>query len=203
MIETGQVRTIDVRCACRQKGAVPKRSAVAHDKFGNHAGTANENKRNEETDMKRLSIVLLGIAVVAAALAPTVNHHFMALPVVHAHSGCSVATLKGDYGFTYTGFVSNPGTTSPTKNPIALVGPLTFDGEGNWSSSNYSVALNGKMETSSTSPGSTYTVNSDCTGNMTEPGADSFNFVIVAGGAEVMGIDITPGDTSTWIAKKQ
>ncbi len=155
--------------------------------------------------MKRLSTVLLAIAVVATgvALAPTVKHHFTTLPVVHAESGCSVATLNGNYGFTYTGFVSHPGTISPTKTSIALVGPLTFDGAGDWSTLNYTVALNGKIETSSTSPGATYTVNSDCTGNMTDPGGDSFNFVIVGGGAELMAIDITPGDTTTVIIKKQ
>jgi hypothetical protein len=155
--------------------------------------------------MKRLSIVLLAVAVVAtgAALAPTVKRRFTALPVVHAQSGCSVATLNGNYGFTYTGLVSPHGTKGATTIPIALVGPLTFDGAGNWFALNYTVALNGKIETSSSSPGATYTVNSDCTGNMTDPGNDSFNFVIVGGGAELMAIDITPGDTTTIIAKKQ
>ena len=155
--------------------------------------------------MKRLSIALLAIAAVATAavLAPTVSHRFTALPVVHAQSGCSVATLNGNYGFTYTGFVSAHGTTGPTKTPIAIVGPLTFDGAGNCSALNYTVALNGKIETSNSSPGATYTVNSDCTGNMTDPGGDSFNFVIVGGGAELMAIDITPGDTTTVIVKKQ
>lgn len=59
--------------------------------------------------MKRTISMLLIVAVFGAAamFAPAVKPHFTALPVVHAQSGCTDATLTGNYGFIQpSGFIA-------------------------------------------------------------------------------------------------
>ena len=153
--------------------------------------------------MKRTSTVLLVMAAVAALVvwAPTMKHG-SAVPVVHAQSGCSNATLTGNYGF------NNPGFTTPNRSvkgaevPFAAVGVLAFDGAGNIATT-FTLAIRGGISTGLTSSG-TYAVNSDCTGSisLTDIGVN-FNTVIIGGGTEVFGIETPPSFTGTFDAKKQ
>lgn len=108
---------------------------------------------------------------------------------------CSVATIKGAFARTDTGFVTFP-NAAPV--PLAGVGLMTFDGNGTWTSVGH-VSLNG-MPMDAVSKG-TYKVNPDCTGeyqpDSPPPGrtGQAF-FVIVDGGNE---IQILPKDQTATI----
>ena len=112
------------------------------------------------------SAVLLGrlLAVLTLLLVLSV------IPASANSDGCSNATLKGDYGFTISGFHPNPdGTTSPLKG-VAIT---HFDGAGNLTQRDFVVTAgvpnraNGDSQTGfhfSAGETGTYTVNADCTG---------------------------------------
>lgn len=55
--------------------------------------------------MRRMITALLATSVLASLviLAPETKHGFTVVPVAHARGGCSVATLSGNYGFTFNG----------------------------------------------------------------------------------------------------
>jgi hypothetical protein len=110
---------------------------------------------------------------------------------------CTLASLKGCYGYSYTGTVQGFGS-------IAAVGPINFDGEGN-TSATYSVNLGGTNFQGSFT--GTYTVNDDCTGtitiNLPRLGISSNGrFVIVEEGKEAPFMGTDPGVTVTGLAKK-
>jgi hypothetical protein len=150
--------------------------------------------------MKRIIGVSLALAVSAALLVlPPISKH--AGPVVHAQSGCSVATLAGTYGFNNPGFVTADHSVKGAEVPFAAVGVLTLDGAGNVSGT-YTLAIKGEISSGNTVSG-TYTVNSDCTGSTTVQGAPNSNFVILGGGTEIFGIETTPSFTGSFDAKKQ
>ena len=149
--------------------------------------------------MKRIVNALLGLAVLAA-VAVTTTMSNQGIRSVHAQSGCSLATLKGNYGLLYSGFSAQRTNGSP-QFPTAATGVISFDGAGNASGS-FTISFNGK-----TTPGNpyiaTYTVNPDCSGLLTSTDADSAAFAIVSGGAEVLATDVTPGVTASLDLKKQ
>jgi hypothetical protein len=125
-----------------------------------------------------------------------------AVPVVHAQSGCTYATLNGNYAFTISGWATPPPkvlTEGKSSIPIAIVGVASFDGAGNWSTS-FTYSHNGDISSGIAVPG-TYTVNSNCTGTLT--GAGEFSLVILNGGAETIGVQTDKDTTSTLIATKQ
>jgi hypothetical protein len=107
------------------------------------------------------SAVLLGrlFAVLTVLLVLNV------IPASANKDGCSNATLKGDYGFTVSGFQPNPdGTTSPIKG----IGITHFDGAGNLTQRDFVVTAGVPNQTGfhfSTGETGTYTVNADCTGS--------------------------------------
>jgi len=153
--------------------------------------------------MKRIIGVSLALAVSAALLVlfPTSKH---GVPVVHAQSGCSVATLSGNYAFIYTGDGA-PGHSVRGQNiiPGAAVGVLTFDGTGSLTAS-YTVVFDGQASATSVPDTGTYTLNSDCTGTVSDATIGiHFNVATASGGAEVFGIQTDPGNTDTFDAKKQ
>jgi len=156
--------------------------------------------------MKRAITAFSAFAVLAAVvmLAPSAKQHITSLPVVHAQSGCSDATLSGNYAVVYTGFGTRGHTSKgPTNTPGAVVGVLTFDGAGSITAS-YTAVFNGSVSTTSTPDVGTYSVNSDCTGTTTDTTAGiHFNFAIAGGGAEVFAIQTDQGNTATFDAKKQ
>lgn len=96
---------------------------------------------------------------------------FSVIPASANNDSCSNATLKDDYGFTISGYRSNPdGTTSPIKG-VAIT---HFDGAGNLTQRDFVVTAgvpssgSGNAVTGfqfSTGETGTYTINTDCTGS--------------------------------------
>jgi hypothetical protein len=155
--------------------------------------------------------VALGILVVAAAVAAVqVRFSSGALPRVHAQEraredereSCSLETLKGGYGLTFTGLVTSGPVPAPITAfiPVAGVGAMTFDGNGNLSLSE-TVSFGGSVTPLITT--GTYTVNPDCTGSLQAVNAADVNFVIVQHGKEILAVNTDQGHVATVNFKKQ
>jgi hypothetical protein len=159
-----------------------------------------QRKQIRRIVMKRIIGISLTLAVAGALLGlfPSSKH---IVPVARAQSGCSVATLSGNYGFTGSGFASLNHSVKGAEVPVAYSGSETFDGVGNLSAV-FTAANNGTISTGQTASG-TYTVNSDCSGSASFTTGGTFNLVVVSGGAEFMVIQTDPGNTVTFDAKKQ
>jgi hypothetical protein len=130
--------------------------------------------------MKRIVASTLALLVVVALI-----------PAAHAAERCTTASLKGNYGFTASGFFPNGAGDAP----IAASGVVTLDGEGT-ATATITASFDGSVQTFPYT--GTYSVNPDCTGSITAtPGSGlaSFSIVVVRGGAEILGIDIDPGNT--------
>src|SRR5579859_1379649 len=113
--------------------------------------------------MKRIVSGLLAVAVLAALVIVATTSKRIVRPV-YAQSGCTNATLTGNYGFIQpSGFIAPGHSVNGAEVPWEGVGVLTFDGAGNFSA-NYSVSVNGNVFTNQTGSGP-YAVNSDCTGS--------------------------------------
>ena len=141
--------------------------------------------------MKRIFSVLFALAVVLATTSTL-------------YAQCSNATLTGNYPFIYSG-MNAPGHSVTGKNTFgnAAVGVFTFDGAGNLSLT-YTDVSNGQVISTSVPDTGTYTVNSDCTGSLTDTTIDvHFNIATVGGGAEFFAIQTDEGNTDTFDAKKQ
>jgi hypothetical protein len=102
-------------------------------------------------------------------------------PAVKAQASCSLqnATLSGSYVIS--------GTGSYAGAPFALVGRITYDGQGK-ASLTYSASISGVTYSGVNATG-TYTVNSDCTGSKTltdSTGATThYDFVIAPDGSTI------------------
>jgi hypothetical protein len=121
-----------------------------------------------------------------------------------ASAGCTNATLNGTYGVKLGGFFAHaphPGLPSiGAFFPAASVGAITYDGNGNFSFSG-TASVSGFVfeETHS----GTYTVNSDCSGSLTNTTGQTFNIEIVDGGLQVKVIATFPGVVLTGEQWKQ
>jgi hypothetical protein len=158
--------------------------------------------------MKRTIPELFAIAVALAvvSLVPAAKRQMTTLPVVHAQSGCSNATLTGNYAAIQPAGFTTPGRSlKGAAVPWQVVGTFTLDGAGNVSAS-YTAAVNGTDYTSQTASGS-YTVNSDCTASLSFTSGDAAGYAadlaIIRSGAELFGIAAGNGDTASFDAKKQ
>jgi len=153
--------------------------------------------------MKRIVSALLTLAVLAALVIVAATSKHTVRPV-YAQSGCNVATLTGNYGFTFSGFSAHPPQYRGSNVfPFSGEGLGIFDGGGNFSAT-FASSLNGASNTGNPYT-ATYTVNSDCTGLLTAApgsGGDNFAFVIVGGGAEILATDLS-GATLSLDLKKQ
>ena len=111
---------------------------------------------------------------------------------------CSLSTLNGNYGDTFSGIIVGLG-------PIAGIGVTNFDGQGHFTGSD-TVNINGSGGIPETSTGN-YTVNSDCTGTRVQTFPDgrvvSLSFVIVNHGKEFLFLNTAPGVVITGSSKKQ
>jgi hypothetical protein len=107
--------------------------------------------------------------------------------------GCTLASLRGTYGYTSTGFVVDVG-------PVANAGKFTFDGRGHLTQDNTNVR-NGVVRRGLHAEG-TYTVAPDCRGSW-ETTTTASDFVINSGGNEVMFIRTDEGATVTGILHRQ
>ena len=149
--------------------------------------------------MKLRSLTLLAAAAAAAAILTSGVRTQLSLPVVHAHQGCSNATLIGNYAFSFAGFSNDPKKITPFDG----AGIANFDGSGNVSAP-FVYSLGG---TSGTSPYTgTYTVDSNCAVSITAtPGSGGDNFAgsIVRDGDEILTTDISSPDTVNLNLKRQ
>jgi hypothetical protein len=113
-------------------------------------------------------------------------------PAVYAAQHCTAATIKGNYGFTFSGFSQD---ANGNNVPFYGTGVATNDGEGN-AVATINASLNGNFMTFPWI--GTYIVNPDCTGTGTSTnGQANFSVVIVRGGAEYMSVSTNPGLTFT------
>jgi len=154
--------------------------------------------------MKRTTVGFLSMAALVALMVwgSTTKHGIAPLPLVYAQSGCSNATLMGNYVFTYSGFNSKQNNYA-TELPIAAVGVGTFDGGGNVTFS-YNDAFNGHIGATTTPDAGTYAVNSDCTLTISDPAAaQTWAGAIIGGGAEFSTIVTTTGYTAEMSGKKE
>jgi len=162
--------------------------------------------------MKRIFSALISLAVVAA-LVIVVTTSKRAVQPVYAQGVCSVATLNGNYGMTFSGFqLQSPGAGKGHGQSVPFYGEglAKFDGAGNFSVE-FLFSQNGALPgdsylTGTSSFNGTYAVNGDCTGvTVAAPGSngDDTAFVIVSGGAEVLATDTTDPDTLSLDFKKQ
>ncbi len=132
--------------------------------------------------MRTREFVEKGRRGVRAALCPIVFGSFLFLglaPPVHAKDGneCSQSSLKGAYGYAFSG-LQFPSPPSPVGvGPVAAAGLMVFDGEGGLTAQD---TFNSGAVSRRNGTGF-YTVDSDCTGSA-ELGGDfgglSFYFVI-------------------------
>lgn len=119
------------------------------------------------------------------------------VPAAHAAEHCTAATVKGTYGFTFSGFVKD---ANGNNVPFYGTGVSANDGEGN-TVGTVNGSLNGTFITFPWI--GTYVVNPDCTGAATSAnGQANFSVVIVRGGAEYMSVATNPGYTFTVDFKK-
>ena len=111
---------------------------------------------------------------------------------------CSLRTLNGCYGFTFSGTILGFG-------PIAGIGVTNYDGQGH-ATSTQTLNINGSGGIRDTVT-QTYTVNSDCTGStvitQTDGSLTHIDFVIIDHGKEILTLPTDPGFAITGTAKKQ
>jgi hypothetical protein len=154
-----------------------------------------KKRRYKRMGNTKIRAVLGTLLAVAALIALRATFPSGTLPKVHAQEdhleGCSAETLNGKYGLTFSGFSTNGAVPAPINAfvPVAGVGLMTFDGNGNLSASE-TVSLGGQIM-SVNLPG-TYTVDSDCTGSLTTANAN-LNLVIVRNGREILAINTQEG----------
>jgi hypothetical protein len=143
-----------------------------------------------------LLLVATGLVGSILAVGHTRKSRVSLVPTVHAE-GCSVASLKGAYGFFRTG------TTA--VGPLGAVGIATFDGAGT-SAAIQTIRKNG-VTTSDlfTDPPSVgpYEVDANCAGRALTPDGSVFaHLVVVDGGKELFIISLSTGNTVTGVMKK-
>jgi len=151
--------------------------------------------------MQRIVVPLLALAVlVALAIVTTTSKHIV--QPVYAGSGCTDKTLKGTYGFVFSGFTVPGQNTKAKEIPFAGNGTFTFDGAGNVSGV-FNASENGQISLNNTYTAA-YAVNPDCTGSVISTnGNANGSLVVVSGGAEVLVLDVDAGNTWTADMKKQ
>jgi len=151
--------------------------------------------------MKRILSASLALAVLAALAIVTATSQHIVQPA-YAGSGCSDATLKGNYGFVFSGFAV-PGQNPKVKEvPFAGVGVGSFDGAGNFSAT-FSFSQNGGIYLNNPYTAA-YVVNPDCSGSLISTNGDANGaLAVVSGGAEVLVLDVDAGGTWTMDMKKQ
>ena len=142
---------------------------------------------------------LTWLALLSAAVVTTTLYHarkVQATPAVinvHAHDGCSVASLKGTYAFRRTG------VNNVVGGPIAQIGIDVFNGDGTRGRIRSTRSTNGEIQDWIDSPPSgSYTVDPDCTGSFFDAsGAKTNNVVVLDGGKRFFLISVAPDTITT------
>jgi|RhiMetdeSRZDD1v2_1073273.scaffolds.fasta_scaffold140210_4 hypothetical protein len=147
--------------------------------------------------MKLRTISIAAIALASGLLLS--NSHIAGVRADDRHErACSNKTLKGSYGFYRTGNT----TVGMNPGPLAAVGILFFDGEGNWIVTQ-KIIRNGDITLPDSTFSGTYEVVEDCTGKeFLDTGVEFVRLVIVDGGKEFYFLSETSGNTVYGVAKK-
>ena len=104
------------------------------------------------------------------------------------------ATLNGTYVLRSSGTVMITNTSAGI--PIAAVGLITFDGQGNFRTS-FTGNLNGNVVKGFPGTG-TYTLRNDCTGSLTlVPGPSHYDLVVSPDGKKAYSLQTDPGTVTT------
>jgi hypothetical protein len=131
--------------------------------------------------MSKFEKYFLPTTAFGLALLATFAHIPGASIKVHAQErGCSVASLKGAYGFNRTG------TNNVVGGPIASIGVQVFNGDGTIGPTRLTRSNNGDIQDWAYAPPSvdaSYTVDADCTGALfTADGTKTNDLVVLDGG---------------------
>ncbi len=136
-------------------------------------------------------LITIGLALANAPRLPVAG---LAASVVRADGGCSLASLRGPYAVEGQGtvVVQLPGLPAPPA-PFTESSLANFDGAGNFSGK---ATVNiGGVALNATFTG-TYTVNSDCTGNLTVNTSLGLTvqeaFVVIGGGQRFITTETDP-----------
>jgi hypothetical protein len=114
-----------------------------------------------------------------------------------AQATCSNASLKGTYAASCTGTVGLPG--SPVLQ--AIVGVVTFDGEGGLSVKATLMQDGGPAVPLNVT--GTYTVNADCTGSDVLAGSFHYDIALFDHKGGFFSIETDPGTQVTCVKQKQ
>ena len=166
--------------------------------------------------MKTRTLTWLNVALFVVSLAavgwssrpgprwhPALVSAAQAKDVDHVNHGCSTQTLKGPFGFSFSGGAVIGGFEG---KPGAVVGLITFDGRGQLTGV-VTANANGRVLPQREIQG-TYTVNPDCTGSVTAAAVPvplltfQADGVIVSDGAEILVVGTNPELVFSGVAKK-
>ncbi|MGA7223899.1 MAG: hypothetical protein WA867_11245 [Candidatus Acidiferrales bacterium] len=119
-------------------------------------------------------------------------------PIMNVHAdnrGCSVANLKGTYGFNRTG------VNNVVGGPIASIGFQVYNGDGTIGLTRLTRSNNGDIQDWTYAPRSvdaSYTVDADCTGSLfTADGTKTNNLVVLEGGKRFFLLSVATGTIVT------
>ena len=143
----------------------------------------------------RLPVAILVASATLFALAESTSAH------QDEPRRCTVATLKGGFGYTVNGAL----TGGPAPGPFVAVGRLLFDGSGNFENVR-TISRNGVIARNARGIG-TYTVEPDCSGTLTFTDGGvvtlSTDLVIDSNGDEFRMIATSPGTVLAVTGRKQ
>jgi len=146
-------------------------------------------------DMKRK---LLGTSI----LALTAFALFAVLTPVALAADCTLESAKGTWAYSFSGSVFNAQANAFV--PVASVGRITFDGNGNVSGRETQASPSGSQEVTFSG---TYTENHDCTGTVSlrtsANRTESVNFVVADDDNEAYLIITSPGSVMTGTTKRE
>jgi hypothetical protein len=133
---------------------------------------------------------MVGMLVALLVLIPSKSPVSTAIvPRVYAQEqGCGPQSLRGTYIYSADGFVSDVPGQGPFT-PIAEAGVYTFDGAGQFSTTN-TISIGGQIIPRNDT--GTYSVNADCTGSVSLDHGVTFNFAITRSAKEMRLVVTTP-----------
>lgn len=159
----------------------------------------------KKVDLKISAIVSPSAMLLGRLL--TVLTLLLALNVIAAAAdkdGCSNATLKGAYGFNFSGQILG----GPAAGPIAGAGMFVFDGQGNLTQLDHTVSNGNPPPVQWRSATGTYTLNADCTGTLEIDFTDGsppihLSIVVAQRGRKILDVVDNPGTAITGISIKR
>jgi hypothetical protein len=133
---------------------------------------------------------MVGMFVALLVLIPSKSSVSTAiLPRVYAQEqGCGAQTLHGTYIYSADGFVAHVPVQGPFT-PIAEAGVYTFDGAGQFSTTN-TISVGGQIIPRNAT--GTYSVNADCTGSVNIKNGATFDFGLTRSAKDMRFVVTTP-----------